>query len=91
MSRSSKKQDSKAPPPVISLVPKILPEVPGQFAANILWLQTNWTNYKDQWVALYKGKLVANCASREELEPKIINHPFLSNIMCLKVGQDYSE
>ena len=90
MSRSSKKQDSKAPP-VIILVPKILPEVPGQFAANILWLQTNCAKYKDQWVALYNGKLVASVANKEELEPRIINHPFLSNIMCLKVGQDYSE
>lgn len=88
--RRKKPASNKLPPPAIPLVPKILPEVPGQFAANMLWLQTNWKNYEDRWVALYDGKLVVSCANKEDLHPNIMNHPFLSNIMCLKVGEEYS-
>lgn len=86
-----KKPANTLPQTVAPLVPKVLPEIPGQFAANMLWLQTNWTNYKDRWVALHNGNLIVSCGNQEDLQPSIVNHPFLSNIMCLKVGEDYYE
>jgi hypothetical protein len=85
-----KKQESSQPPPPnkdFSIVE--MREVPGQFAANMLWLQTNSAHYYDRWVALYNGRLLTSAASKEDLRPGIINHPYLSNVMILKVGQDY--
>jgi hypothetical protein len=66
-------------------------EIPGQFAANMLWLQTNSNHFNDRWVALYNGRLLVSATNKEDLQPKIINHPFLSNILCLKIGKDYIE
>ena len=76
-------------PQLITRVNKELPEVPGQFAANMLWLQTNSGHFTDRWVALYNGKLVTSAATQEDLNPGIVNHPFFSNILVLKVGRDY--
>ncbi len=86
--RRKKPSETSAPPPP-TRVHKELPEVPGQFAANMRWLQTNSAHFNDRWVALYNGKLLTSAATKEDLRPGIINHPFLSNILVLKIGRDY--
>lgn len=69
---------------------KEIKEKPGEFAANITWLQTNWENYKGVWVALDNGKLLCAGADRHDLESTTSTHPNRINIMSLKVGRDYA-
>ncbi len=63
--------------------------MPGHFAANMHWLQNNSAHFFDRWVAIYSGALIASAATQEDLQPAIINHPYLNHIMILKIGRDY--
>lgn len=71
-----------------SPAPSKLKERPGEFGANLLWLDTNWLNYKDRWVALNNGSLLASAAKHEDLQPHLVNFCEV-NILCLLVGRDY--
>lgn len=61
----------------------------GDFAANMRWLNENWTDYKDEWVALSNGSFVASAKSRIDLQSVINLHENKRNIMCVQVGHDY--
>jgi len=65
-------------------------ERPGEFAANMLWLQTNWKNYINKWVALNNGSLLVSGDDEALIRSYMINHPNRINIMCLLVGKNYN-
>jgi hypothetical protein len=88
MLRKKIKQLDNTPLPPLSQ-PKEPRETPGEFAANMKWLQENWDKYKNLWVALNNGALVASAESRVDLQTTVDSHENRINIMCVKVGQDY--
>lgn len=64
-------------------------ETPGEFAVNMKWLEENWSNYKDLWVALDNGTLIATAENEKDLQVVVSTSPNRVNVMCLQIGKDY--
>lgn len=64
-------------------------EIPGTFAANMKWLETNSGNHVGRWVALNNGSLIASGASEEDIKSAIVDRLDKLNVMSILIGRDY--